>query len=557
MAVALFGFIGERGLRLHFMLFKHAKQSPFGDERSLIFTLHADVKAVMAELWQLVTSSASWASLESSFGHFDSWRADWRDLAVRAVQSLIGELKRRLLEPFEEAPWKYWVPLADPLLPDARKATILQELLDADPRVLDAASIRLRRRITSPEILQQPLWRKFLFHSVNKIGLASSFVECLFAHFKQWQDRAGRPIGVPLLSAKHVTHEFVAATGRKRQREAEREQGKRLARVKRVKLITRPVWAFKRGEQGQQNARHAFISRCILQRSGSSGGAFSAASVEWRSASPKAKARAKAAARRNNAWRRVRKLDLLQDARQVEKGLASLWGLGGGGESPLHRDSIEQLQATPGAFMKASYSWRDLMKTPTACAEDFPAVVPAKRLIRPAMVPLNDAQRKCVNDITYAMQTIYGSRGSTMDNFAKHVPKAPLLIKDSTTSSGIVIRPCSIARSPEFSANVLVLKLQDSDRADGFASWAEVPEALTFEPLQSQVWASVDLIVDIIKLGGGQLGGGPYTYHQVEFAEQGLPGIPGAIRATGLGVELDLEKIRKENAAKALDCVGT
>ena len=199
-----------------------------------------------------------------------------------------GELQRRILDGTMTAPFVYWVAIADPKASNASKLEASKKLFAADERTLDSASIRLRRKVGSAETLLLPEYQRFMFHAVNKIVVSNAFIECLFGQFKQWQAKSPKPMGVPLVAAKHFSHQFKAGSERKRQREA----GQPPSGIKRRRCVAgRPSWVFKRGEFGRKDARHVWIGKEVMSRPlGTSGtDALAVAVVDWRSPKNKKK----------------------------------------------------------------------------------------------------------------------------------------------------------------------------------------------------------------------------------------------------------------------------
>ena len=101
-SVAVFSFIGEKCIRLHFKFFKHAQQSPFGNDLSLIFDLcrpDSFIQKSIDELSQMLASEDAWKPLTSLFGPFDTWRSDWRLLAADCTKALIGDARSCALIP--------------------------------------------------------------------------------------------------------------------------------------------------------------------------------------------------------------------------------------------------------------------------------------------------------------------------------------------------------------------------------------------------------------------------------------------------------------------------
>ena len=109
------------------------------------------------------------------------------------------------------------VPLADPDLPRIEKAPIATALFAASHKVLDSGvSQKIRHLAGTADALLEPEWQEFLFNAFNKVVLSTAFIECLFAHFKQWVGRSPKPINTALLDAKHVTASFKRACAAKR-----------------------------------------------------------------------------------------------------------------------------------------------------------------------------------------------------------------------------------------------------------------------------------------------------------------------------------------------------
>ena len=260
------------------------------------------------------------------------------------------------------APWKYWVPIADPRRPSPEKLEVARALFAADERTLDTASIRLRRKAGTPAALLEDTLQRFMFHSVNKIPLSTAFVECLFGQFNQWQNKSPKPMSIPLVAAKHVAHQFKAGSERKRQRAEASQHDPDEPHAKAPRLQpTRPQWVFKRGEMGRTNARHRFISQKITTRSlGSTPKqAFGSAVDAWTTATPAAKARAARSARFCRVNAKAAKLGRLASSERETDDATTMWAIGRGSTFPLHPSDFEELQRKTGCVAKLSREWSD------------------------------------------------------------------------------------------------------------------------------------------------------------------------------------------------------
>ena len=92
-ASALYSFLGEKCMRNHYKLFKHAQQSPYGNEQSLIFDLCSPssfIQKSIDELTDLLHSSDAWGPMISLFGPFDQRCSTWKPMAVQCARSLAG-----------------------------------------------------------------------------------------------------------------------------------------------------------------------------------------------------------------------------------------------------------------------------------------------------------------------------------------------------------------------------------------------------------------------------------------------------------------------------------
>ena len=162
---------------------------------------------MLAQSWALLTDCTAWAPLESIFGPFQTWRLERQSIAKEVVHIEIAEVTRRVAEPLARPPFTHWTAMSDPRRSvDARRQSSV-EFFDADEKTLDSAFLKLRRRTKNPEACLAPFWQAFMFHTMNKVPLSSACVECLFAHFKQWQIPSQKPLSPALVCSKHVLHE--------------------------------------------------------------------------------------------------------------------------------------------------------------------------------------------------------------------------------------------------------------------------------------------------------------------------------------------------------------
>ena len=186
------------------------------------------VGKVLVKLTHQIFDSEEWALLQDRHGPFKEWPAALKENVGNGTTRLYAQVWRRLLYIFLQWPWKLAI-VGDPSCPRHVKWLVAQAVFDVDERALDRNSQKIRKKAGSPEALMNPWWQNFLFHLFNKVILSTAFVECLFAHFKQWCIRSPKPLSTALLQAKHVTSATQRANVDKRQR-ADDSSGRPLKR---------------------------------------------------------------------------------------------------------------------------------------------------------------------------------------------------------------------------------------------------------------------------------------------------------------------------------------
>ena len=549
--LALFAFVGSHGMNLHFAFFKHCQTNAFGNDRGFIFKLcgpNSPVAEAIAKLWALLQNDAPWAPMESLFGPLGTWRADWRAIAVDLVKMLIAGLERRLVGPLNDPPFKYWVPIADPDSPQELKLKVATQLFEADEKTLDESSIKLRRRTRLPATLLDPFWQAFMFHAMNKIGLSSAFVECLFAHFKQWQAGIPRPIGPALLISKHIAHEFKVVGERKRKREhgdSEEERRKVYPR--------RPARVIKRGDCGMTNARHVYVGQVVRGRQFGvlPQEAFKEAVAAWRVAPEDDRAKARSQAIVRNSVARTLKHNALQNVCEPVEDFVSLWNIGRGSPFPLHPEAVDKVLQATGKVATLAAEWAEKASVVVAADVNFPAVVAYRRLIPPLLVGLGAGMQQNVNAIMAAFQTIIGARGFEVDRYKGKLPICPLMFVKTTASAHVLaVQPCNVAKSPEFQFHAMVFHVDGCD-----SLWIDTTSdaPLTLLPVNGEMWTGIRLAREVASVSGG-----PYTYQYAIIASDvNVNGIPGAIVVTGSELPLDIMKLREENRTKARPLFAT
>lgn len=210
---------------------------------------------VMKELQsQLEDPSSALRLLCFFFGDFEGWPQARKRIALRSILLTVGQLARKVIEPFLSYPWKlYELSLPDIDL-DCQKS-LVRALCDAPTCCLDAGfSGKLKALAVREAAVEQGLsseFREFMHTVFERVVLTSTFVERKFAHFTHWTDVKGKGVSLALLAAKHVTRAFKDAVEVWKDRiKAPRSQS----------WSSRPSWCRKKDTTARQNGFHLFAA---------------------------------------------------------------------------------------------------------------------------------------------------------------------------------------------------------------------------------------------------------------------------------------------------------
>ena len=144
---------------------------------------------MLVNLTHQIFDSEEWALPQDRHGPFKEWPAALKENVGNGTTRLYAQVWRRLLYIFLQWPWKLAI-VADPSCPRPVKWLVAQAVFDVGERALDRNSQKTRKQAGSPEALMNPWWQNFLLHLFNKVILSTAFIECLFAHVKQWCSRS-------------------------------------------------------------------------------------------------------------------------------------------------------------------------------------------------------------------------------------------------------------------------------------------------------------------------------------------------------------------------------
>ena len=212
-------------MRIHFSLFKHATwftERPKDDERngghgedtSSAFGMVAarPTQRALSQLAQMVRcpDNDAWMPLVAFYGPVLQWPQARLRTTRRAVCTIVGQLWRKLAEPWQRYPWKLLGLLSDD---DEARRACAQELLDSSCCCLDNFSEKLRGVCPSPEELLSEDTRSFVEAVFNRVVPTSTYVERCFARFQKWTSTRGHKLTCSQLAAKHYTYAMTHLVG--------------------------------------------------------------------------------------------------------------------------------------------------------------------------------------------------------------------------------------------------------------------------------------------------------------------------------------------------------
>ena len=358
--ILLWLHVAQPVMHLHATLFKYAQDNPSCEaKKSYLFSMCNFSKSAayraLLELTRTLTSRTPWSILEGILGFpVEQWPHEFKHAARISVLNLLGQVWRRLVNCYTTWPW-LMVRIADPDVPEEQKRSLARGLFSVPEENLDAGfSLKVRRQARTIDALLSEEWQQFLFHVVNQCIISTAFVECLFAHFKQWLQRSPKPLSSPLLQAKHMTSSFKRAC--KVKRGLQQEKKLRTPTKKR-----RPEWAIRRGESGQKNARHVWIGEQVRQREVgvSSQEAFRVACNGWPTASVEDKARCKKTAQNKNRVSSLMKTASVEMINLPTLDLASPWDVAEGHDLPLPPGDVSRIMDIKNGVTHYAGVWKE------------------------------------------------------------------------------------------------------------------------------------------------------------------------------------------------------
>ena len=267
---------------------------------------------IAEQLLKLLAEPQELKLLAFFYGGFSAWSQERKRALRMAALVTVGQLIRKLVEPFLEYPWRLW-PLRCSDRPNQQKCA--QDLLSAPKCCCDPGFAGRLQDLSLEELLDESR-REFLDLIFSRVVLTSTFIERKFANFSRWSEQTKKGPSLRLLASKHFTRCFSEASATWRRRSGFKPGSKK----------GRPSWCGSMSKTPRLNGSHIF-QRERRERLGAPQGALAstaflkAGSEEWRALPQQEKKRYGRLAQAENA-----RADVLRQAAAAARPAANTLG---------------------------------------------------------------------------------------------------------------------------------------------------------------------------------------------------------------------------------------
>ena len=321
---------------------------------------------IVEELMKLLLRpDESLPTMRFFYGRFDTWSQPRKRASRLAVLVTMGQLVRKLVEPFLEYPWRLW-PLCGSLKSDGRtristeqREDCARQLRAAESCCCDPGFSGRLRSLTWEELMDEGQ-REFLETIFSRVVLTSTFIERKFANFNNWI-----PSSIQLLAAKHFTRNFSDSVSAWRTKSGFKPGSKK----------RRPAWCGKLGKISRQTGYNIFIREQRqarnrgIQGSEAAEGFLKECTDRWHALPKEAKESFGRKAVAENLQSEMLK-QAQADAEPEPLQAGGPWGLSfipdkDGSTWPLSVDALETTLSGRNAFDEACKAWAE------ACRQHF------------------------------------------------------------------------------------------------------------------------------------------------------------------------------------------
>lgn len=163
----------------------------------------------MGELMSALSSPDHplWGPLAGFYGQQSTWEDKFKRCCRRTLFTVMGQLWRKLIEPWKRFPWKL-ANITDVQAPMDVRQGLAQELFSVKPCCLDCFSVKLRSVLGSHERLLDEDVQAFLAALFERAVPTSTYIERMFSRFSKWCEKSGPKLNLFQCAAKHVTSRF-------------------------------------------------------------------------------------------------------------------------------------------------------------------------------------------------------------------------------------------------------------------------------------------------------------------------------------------------------------
>ena len=331
----------------------------------------------------------AWIPLVGMYGSVLSWSQDRLRAVRRCIVTLLGQLWRKLLAPWQKYPWKLVDLMRDHLREDRARLFFSERTC-----VFDCFSFKLRCLLESEERLLEPASLEFLQAVFDRVVPTSTFIERAFARLNRWCEKKGPKPQLSTLAAKHATYHFKNITEQWRDRA--RKDG---AIPKKKSNKSRPTWSHGVRKGRAMNGMHMFAKEKGLNPQ-------SGIVRQWRLVNPEEKKRYAALARgqdiQSKAVASARKA--LQEQGESLRG--GFWGMSAPTGFPMARELAEKhLDSAKLKAQEFAEMSRSLKPDSPDSLDGAPAMrVPLWPTCEPELCPHSlDAERQAYFEQLHAM----------------------------------------------------------------------------------------------------------------------------------------------------------
>ena len=212
----LWATIARQCMRLHYHLFNHKLSREPGRNGGGLINFCNVRNGIAIQVLELLTKSLDpstaehrtfWHLLIDNLGAFGEWCTEHKEMARKAVLTLVGNIWRRLVHQFEPYPWRLGL-LVDKRVSLAMRQEVAQAFLDTPACCLDPwFSAVLRNMISSVDDLLTGAVHDMLLHIFTDACIVTTHVENIFAHVRKLALKALRPLHVAQVASNHMLTE--------------------------------------------------------------------------------------------------------------------------------------------------------------------------------------------------------------------------------------------------------------------------------------------------------------------------------------------------------------